>query len=1243
MLNDPRTRKYEIFSRDRDETPNCLTENEFEDLQYAVEAGDRFLVVLTVRDAGSGLTATRELFWNNAFMPPSEASPYSGMTLAERNGSRANTFRRLLVDGSVWTRDDIVNMFRGGEIVAWGSDMEMIVHVMDGLESVMKFQVIKLLLETSDVKRRRPMKLADSGGSSSILNDTQLDLTAIQIYKESDEVDLKHCVRFAVERFAEENRTMLPQDFINRFNSLMVKLLQGENTKFSRAWFPKLGKALEANIEFRYYVLAKHGNYQAKVVIYPKETAKDKSRIVIPIGHWKDHFFLNTTTEWTSNEINSTYGEAKARSSRIENGPKITYLQVLSILAKHGKLSQIRRTAALSSSRLATKSRLNEESLLRRNFDAICVDDKGQCRPRKVSGRAKPTPIYYYCGDIESCVGVGGRSPTDPVLDANGDVIQDICAGLERHTLYLAGFAPLGAVDIKEVDAKRTWSEVERHLIDLHSDEALARHDAGRDTKRAADTTWTVEIIFYFHNLRYDKSIIQNNTHVASVLAKGSTIYDMVVLLPARDEFNRRFRNMTEMGFSTVGLQTGRSVEGLIRIRFQDSLKHLLVGISSVPKAFGLPGWLAKKGGAIYYSYFNPETVEAQCTVARYLSFRPKDQETGEPIQSIGDALAEVEALMRESGRWEATRKLTLNDKLEPDQLLLFYLKYDVLIMCYGLRAYRDATATMCEEHLSLEPFDVLERRTISSVSMRIMELSGVFDDTVEYSGVLREYIMRSVRGGRCTYHEATIGKVIRPDGGIADLDATSLYPSAIVRMGSVPCGKPAKLQTAQLSLDWINRHASAAIVTVELIRCRRQFIYSIPIIAKVRDDGIIDYVQEDSHFPFITTLNVIELNEYVRLHDIDFRIMYGIYWSPSSRDHPRWGDLILSLHDARKKAKSQFISTGEERYNVLQKSIKNTMNSQYGKSIMKATVSAVKVLPFADEVQRDNAWAYIYNHWNELRGVPQFTDFDCVLELRMADESFTTPLHGSTCLAVSRQIMNDVLLACERTSTYIYYTDTDSVMMPRSKVDAVVQEFDRVRSPGQPKMIGEELGQFHSDYNPSDFSTFENGDISRPTRRFPSDAKSGDIYAEFLIVVRKKLYALGLSVVAPNGAVVKGLTVRAKGATQSGLFDFAHRNQQDLCQPLMYGRDAKFLEIFQDPVQKSLVALYFRMAVKGESFSVPLNPGGRVQFKFSRSGVTTTDELFRRRLGPPVRQQVDDGEEPLLRKIKRKRCEKRK
>ena len=1238
MLHNPRTRKFEIFARGRDDNPNTLTDDEFGDLQYAVEAGDRFLVVLTVQDGKSGLLATRELFWNNAFMTPNDLSPYSGMTLVERNSSRANTFHRLLVDGAVWTQDDIAEMFRGGEIIAWGSDMEMIVHIIDGLESVSRFQVIKLLLETSDVKRRRPMMLADSGGSCSILNDTELDLSPIQVYKETDEVNGKHCVRFAFERFAEESRSVLPPNFMNNFNSLMVKLVAGENAKFSREWFPKLGKAMGINIEYRYYVQTKNGGSQAKMVVYPKETSKDKTKVVVPIGHWKDHFFLNSSTKWTANELNSSYGDAKVRLTRIERGNKISYLQVLNILSKYGKLTQLRRMAAMTNSRMVTKARLNEESILRRNFDAINVEDQGQCRLRKVNGRVDQS-IYFYCGDIESCVGVGGRSPIDPVTTTDGEPIQERVMGLERHTLYMTGFAPLDAADIKEVGVQRKWGEVERHLIDIHSDEALRKHDARKESKHGEGGGWTVEIIFYFHNLRYDKSIIQNNTHVTSVLAKGSTIYDMVVLLPARDEADRRYRAMTEMGFATAGLRPGRSVDGLIKIRFQDSLKHLLVGIANVPKAFGLPDWLVKKSGAIYYSFFRPETVDIQCTVEQYLTYRPIDQESGNYVQTVGEALTDLEIIMRESGQWVGSRPVTLKDVLTPDNLLIYYLKFDVLIMCFGLRAYRDATATMCEEHLSLEPFDVLERRTISSVSMRIMELSGVFNNTIEYSGVLREYIMRSVRGGRCTYHEATVGKVIQPIGGIADLDATSLYPSAIVQMGCVPCGKPMKLQPHQLDIEWVNKNSAAAVVTVELLRCRKKFIYSIPIVAKVREDGVIDYVQDDHHFPFVTTLNLVELNEYVRLHDVEFKIIYGIFWTPSAGDHARWGELILRLHEARKKAKASFAATGDEKFNLLQKSIKNTMNSQYGKSIMKATTSVLKVLPFNNELQRDNAWAFIYNHWNELKGVPQFTDFDCVLELRTPDESFTTPLHGSTCLAVSRRIMNDVLLACERVAAYVYYTDTDSLMISRAKVKNVVMEYDRRRPAGLNKMIGEDLGQFHSDYNQNDFSIFRNGSVTQGVKQFPSDAKSDDIYGEFLIVVRKKLYALGLTVTAADGRTVKGLTVRAKGATQSGLFDFAYRHRALIDTPTLYSSEYKSLDAFSDPVQRALVAMYYRMAVNGETFSVPLNPGGRSQFKFSRSGVTTSDELFRRRLGPPVRQRVDTDEDQPL-QIKRKRYE---
>ena len=424
--------------------------------------------------------------------------------------------------------------------------------------------------------------------------------------------------------------------------------------------------------------------------------------------------------------------------------------------------------------------------------------------------------------------------------------------------------------------------------------------------------------------------------------------------------------------------------------------------------------------------------------------------------------------------------------------------------------------------------------------------------------------------------------------------------------------------------------------MTVEISTVRLKKIYAQPIIAIQDAQGSVKYVQ-DIAAPTIVTVHILELAEYIKYHDIEYKILYGLYWptdfTVTQNPDPvgtRWSRLQSKLHEARKSAKKMFKETGEKKYDILQELIKLIMNSGYGKTIMKPQNTKTKLLPFKTTEEREEAWNWVYNQWGEIRGTPAFTDHNMILTQSSVDTSFTFPLHGTSCLAMSRKIMNTVFQACEEAKAYVYYTDTDSMFIPKLSLPQIESIYNRNKPLNWPTLIGKELGQFHSDFSKNDFCYFRAGKLECKVPYFPKDALEENIVADFMYPTRKKLYCLATSVNYTDAKTglqtsARSITFRCKGMTKAGLLSFAAENFDDLNRPDL------FPEYF-DQVQRSILCMFYSMSQDRSEYQISINPScsPRPLFIYSKSGVFTTNVPFSRKIAP--RPVVEEKKEQTIR-----------
>ena len=118
------------------------------------------------------------------------------------------------------------------------------------------------------------------------------------------------------------------------------------------------------------------------------------------------------------------------------------------------------------------------------------------------------------------------------------------------------------------------------------------------------------------------------------------------------------------------------------------------------------------------------------------------------------------------------------------------YCDKDCLLLYKAMKQFR-------QNIYAISQLDILTLTTAASIGESIMIKEGAFDDVVDVTGVVRDFIQRCVVGGRvCVSNNEA--KVVH--GKVADFDSVSCYPSAICRLKGYPRGTAKGIQQALLN-----------------------------------------------------------------------------------------------------------------------------------------------------------------------------------------------------------------------------------------------------------------------------------------------------------------------------------------------------------------------------------------------------------------------------------------------------------
>ena len=231
-------------------------------------------------------------------------------------------------------------------------------------------------------------------------------------------------------------------------------------------------------------------------------------------------------------------------------------------------------------------------------------------------------------------------------------------------------------------------------------------------------------------------------------------------------------------------------------------------------------------------------------------------------------------------------------------------------------------------------------------------------------------------------------------------------------------------------------------------------------------------------------------------------------------------------------------------------------MNSAYGKTLLKSSCEKNVVINKKDF---DN---YVFNNFNTIKYAKKLSDEQYIITQYEADNSFNRAQCGIAILAMSKRIMNEVMDVASTNKINIYYQDTDSMHIDDDQIETLAKLYDEKYNR---KLIGKNLGQFHSDFS-------------------HKNKLAKNIVSIKSIFLGKKAYVDYLEGTLPDGTKEYCLHCRLKGINEIAL-------------------ENKAKEYKKDDMNDNMFNVYEDLA-NDKDINFILNPDEKPSFKFTSQGV---------------------------------------
>lgn len=592
-------------------------------------------------------------------------------------------------------------------------------------------------------------------------------------------------------------------------------------------------------------------------------------------------------------------------------------------------------------------------------------------------------------------------------------------------------------------------------------------------------------------------------------------------------------------------------------LEIKDSFHLISMALKKFPKTFGIPN-IEKE--VMPYDLYSEDTIKQRFVNANYVA---------ETFISKNDQPKFFENIQK----WQL---MNMYGEYDIEEYSRRYCEIDCEILSQGYTTFRKWI-------LDLTQIDIDGILTSASLAHRYLISQGCYEGVNELSGVPQTFIQGAVVGGRTMVSE---NKKIKIEGKINDFDAVSLYPSAMFRMDGFLKGKPKVL--TNLSYDFLQKQDGYFVdIRILSVGIPRKF----PLMSYKNDGGVRMF--SNDMIGKVIRVDRYTLEDLIQFQGITFEVLRGYYFNEGFNN--KINSVIKFLFDTRvkmkneiniysdkecknlietieyttKKKKKEDVErlTKENKYfvvgNPCQEVYKLIMNSGYGKSIMKPVETESRI--FDDE---NKFKVFLSRHYNWISSFVRFGKKIKVNLIKTLNEHFNICQVGTMILSMSKRIMNEVMCLAEDNGLEVYYQDTDSNHILDKDIEVLAKNF---KSKYNRDLIGEELGQFHSDFEIEGAS---------------------DVYSRRAIFLGKKCYIDELVGKDKSGNEIVDYHIRMKGVPNSCILytskKLGYATPFDMYKDLYAGKAIEF-DLTQD--------------------------GNKANFKFGKNYEVKTCDIFKRKL----------------------------
>lgn len=573
-------------------------------------------------------------------------------------------------------------------------------------------------------------------------------------------------------------------------------------------------------------------------------------------------------------------------------------------------------------------------------------------------------------------------------------------------------------------------------------------------------------------------------------------------------------------------------------IYFKDSYSVINFPLSSFNQVFGFTEEYKK--GVCPYNFYTKQTIKTHWGSIKEANKHIKESDKEVFLESIKPYI-------------NPSNKKQFNH----NQHRLDYCIQDVKVLEKGYNEFRNWVTTLFNEDLD---YCV----SIPQIAFNHMYNNNVFDDVCATTGITQHYLQNFIVGGRCM--SANNEKYI-VDTGIQDLDANSLYPSAMCRDDfDIPLGKGRKLTKKEIR-EWkqdgsdLDKYSSSYLsINITKVGKKRDF----PCIHS-RITGFTNEPDPEETI-YVGKIMMQEIIKYHgdKDHPLEYKVLGGLVFDKGNKNccHNQLKVVMEDLYKQRCELRSQ----GKKSEQL----VKLIMNAAYGRMIMKPhNTDEIFFKKYKEgETNYEKYTEYTHRHFNHIKGINKLENFAIIEKYKsiLSHENYSTL--GINVLDMTKRIMNEVMYLAEDNNIKIYYQDTDSMHIDMNSVDLLSKLYEEKYNR---KLCAKGvLGQFCTDFD------VEKG-FEKP-------------YAKLMIIIGKKCYLDVVESQKIDDPNIKNIdyVVRMKGIPNKSIIEKANK-----------------------ACNGSLETLY-RNLYNGKRYRFDMLADGGVSFEFNNFEVTSKMEFFR-------------------------------